>query len=626
MGSEVTPEMRERNGPRSRSTFRSKYSICFLFGLFFFSGLSIGQAVGSETEKLNTWLDEQYEEELRFSPIGLSRLGRKELYGQIDDYSEEGERKILAWRKRNLEQLRQFDYSALTDKGKVSYDFWKYRQEVALESEPFINHWFQLQQMNGPQSDLPYLLINLHRVDSDQDMVDLISRTNEAGRAIRQVVERARQAEKEGIRLPYFAFGLIKQQAQSVITGVPFDPESKSASPLWANYTSKVESLNEQGLIDEERASELLGQARNALLSSILPAYTQLIIWAESSLSAAPSEARGVYSLPNGSSYYNYILGLFTTTDYTAEEIHQIGLEEVDRIRGEMDAIREAVGFDGTLNQFLSYVRDDDRFFYSNDDAGRQAYITETERILDNMNDRLPAYFGILPKAPLVVKRAEPYAELAGGAAFYKNSTPDGSRPGVYYLHLLDMSTQNSTELQTTAYHEGNPGHHLQVAIALERKGVPLFQTSAWYSAYGEGWALYAERLAKEMGFFEDPYSDFGRLVMEMVRAVRLVVDTGIHAKRWTEEQAVSYMLENTSISEAMVRSEVQRYFVWPGQATSYKIGMLKILQLRGKAENALGEGYDIREFHDVVLGSGSLPLPILEDRVQGWIESRSAI
>lgn len=605
-------------------TCRRRYSVFIFFALLFICGFSIGQDIEGETGKLNRWLDEQYEEELGFSPIGLSKLGRKELYDQIDDFSEDGQRKELAWREQNLEKMQQFDYDALTSDGKISYDFWKYRQEVALAARPFINHWYRLQQMNGAHIELPYLLINLHRVDSEKDMVDLISRTRETGRAIRQLLKRTRQAEKQGIRLPYFAFELVQQQAQGVITGEPFEADAGSDSALWANYKSKVESLRERALVSQERAQELLDEARAALMSSVLPAYRDLINWAESSLIAASTEAHGAYSLPDGKNYYKHMLGYFTTTDYTAETVHQIGLDEVARIRAEMDDIRDEVGFDGSLDQFLVYVRDDDRFFYSDDDAGRQAYIAATERVLDNMHERLPSYFGVLPKASLVVKRAEPYVEVAGGAAFYKNSTPDGSRPGVYYLHLVDMSTQNITDLETTAYHEGVPGHHLQVALALERKGVPTFQTSAWYSAYGEGWALYAERLAKEMGFFASPFNDFGRLVMEMLRAVRLVVDTGIHAKGWTEEQAVSYMLENTSISEATARSETRRYFVWPGQATSYKIGMLRILQLREQAENALGERFDIREFHDVALGSGALPLPILENRINGWIESES--
>jgi uncharacterized protein (DUF885 family) len=315
------------------------------------------------------------------------------------------------------------------------------------------------------------------------------------------------------------------------------------------------------------------------------------------------------------------MLRSYTTTDLTADEIHQIGLDEVARLRAEMIAIKDAVEFDGDLSEFFQFVSSDEQFFYSNDDAGRQRYLDESTAFIDNMKALLPEYFGILPKADLVVKRVEPFREQDGAAAHYFGSSPDGSIPGTYYVHLSDMSANPITELEAVAYHEGLPGHHMQIAIARELESVPSFRSQAGFTAYSEGWGLYTELLSKEMGAYQDPYSDFGRLVGEMWRAVRLVVDTGIHAMGWTEQQAVDYFANNVSTPLPSIVSEIRRYTVLPGQATSYKIGMLKILELRERARAQLGDDFDIRDFHDAVLGGGGLPLAILERRIDNYIE-----
>lgn len=288
-----------------------------------------------------------------------------------------------------------------------------------------------------------------------------------------------------------------------------------------------------------------------------------------------------------------------------------------------MRAIMETVGFEGDLQAFFEFTRTDPQFFYQNNDAGAQEYIAQAQEHLDFINAKLPEYFGTLPKAPLEVKRVEPFREQDGAAQHYFPGTPDGSRPGTYYAHLSDMTAMPIPELESIAYHEGNPGHHMQISIAQELEGVPKFRSQGVYlSAFGEGWALYTEWLTKEMGGYEDPYSDFGRLSSEIWRAIRLVVDTGIHSKGWSEEEAVQYALENSPNPETAVRSEVQRYIVWPGQATSYKIGMIRIQELRAKAEEELGDKFDIRGFHDTVLGGGAMPLSILEKQVDRWIAS----
>ena len=337
-------------------------------------------------------------------------------------------------------------------------------------------------------------------------------------------------------------------------------------------------------------------------------------------------QARGVSALPNGAEFYKFQLAEMTTTDMTADEIHELGLAEVARIRAEMEKIKEKVGFEGTLEEFFAFIRSDPQFFFPDNDAGAKMYIDRASLYIGELTKKLPDYFGRLPKAPLEVRRVEAFREQDGAAQHYQQGTPDGSRPGIYYAHLSDMTTMPIPEIETIAYHEGIPGHHMQVSIAQELTDIPRFRANGEYiSAFSEGWGLYSEWLAKEMGGFEDPYQDFGRLQNEIWRAIRLVLDTGIHAKGWTEQQAIDYAQANSSNPEGATRSEVQRYFVLPGQATSYKIGMLRIQALRAKAEAELGKDFDIRGYHDTVLGGGDVPLPILEKMVDNWIASVKA-
>jgi len=324
---------------------------------------------------------------------------------------------------------------------------------------------------------------------------------------------------------------------------------------------------------------------------------------------------------PNGKAFYDYKLKESITTPLTADEIHNIGLEEVARIQKEMLNIKNEVGFEGDLQEFFKFVNEDDQFYFPNTDEGRQAYLDEAKQYIDELTKKLPDYFGILPKASLQVKRVEAFREQDGAPQHYMEGTPDGSRPGTYYVHLSDMTSMPKTTMEGVAYHEGNPGHHMQISIAQELETVPTFRTQLGYNAYVEGWALYSEQLAKEMGGYENPYYDFGRLVNEIWRAIRLVVDTGLHSKGWNEAKAIQYFKDNSSISDNAIKAEVQRYMVMPGQATGYKIGMLKIQELRQRAETQLGDQFDIRQFHDIILGSGALPLELLERHVDSWIE-----
>ena len=401
--------------------------------------------------------------------------------------------------------------------------------------------------------------------------------------------------------------------------------DSSPNSPIWVDIQSKLDGLVERNLIDSEQAQSLATEARTVLETEVLAAYEKVLAWIDEDQAQTSAEPQGVWALPDGENYYNQRLQQMTTLDLTADEIHNIGLSEVARLRSEMEAIKEQVEFDGTLQEFFVFMREDSQFYYPNTEEGREEYLAKNNLHLDFINERLPEFFGRLPKAPLVVRRVEAFREQPGAAQHYRMGSPDGTRPGVFYAHMSDMSTLAIYQIEDIAYHEGNPGHHMQISIQQELTEVPRFRTQYRTTAYTEGWGLYAEWLAIEMGAYEDPYSQFGQLAGDIWRAVRLVVDTGIHSKRWTEDEAVQYFLENSPIPEGAVRSEVKRYITNPGQATAYKIGMLNFQQARARAEAELGDKFDIRAFHDVVLGAGAVPMPIMHARVDRWIEETLA-
>lgn len=576
----------------------------------------------SETARLNAWLDERYEEQLQFSPMDLTILGRKDQYDAIDDASEQAARDQAAWGMRTVEELQaNFNRDSLTAAGKESYDYWIFRAERTNEDLEFLRHEYLFAELRGFEDEYPTFLINYHRVDDEADMRAYITRIGGIARAVDQNVEKAKTRAAEGFRPPRFAYEVALSRAEKVISGAPFN--GSSDSPLLADASAKIDALLAEEKIDDDTARDLLDDVTAALTVQLEPAYLSFIEWLAADVPNSDQEARGVWALPNGEAYYKNRLANYTTLPMTADDVHELGLAEVSRILGEMEEIRASVDFDGDLQAFFEFIRTDPQFYYPNTDEGREGYLSDTRDFLADIEEKLPEYFGILPKAELVVRRVEAFREIDGGAQHYARGTPDGSRPGVYYVHMSDMSAMSKPDMETVAYHEASPGHHMQISIAQELTGVPVFRTQGGQTVYVEGWALYSEKLAKEMGQFKDPYQDFGRLTAEMWRAIRLVVDTGMHAKGWTQEQAVQYFFENSAIPETAVRSEVRRYLTYPGQATSYKIGMLKIEELRQRAEEALGDQFDIRSFHDTILGGGSLPIPLLESRVDNWIAAQ---
>ena len=579
----------------------------------------------TETERLYAWFDERFAEELEHYPTYKTYLGMiddLDAYGRWNDPSEEAFRASVQREQDALDYMHaNFDFDALTPDAQVSWRFYEFIVQNDVAQAEYWDHGYIFTQFFGPHTDLPSLLIGQHRIANADHAEAYLSRLSTLGDQINVYAEQAENRAEAGVLAPAFAYPIVAEAAQRIITGAPFD-DSGVDSPLLADFRGKVEALD----IDDAAQQDLIDRAVTALSESVGPAYRDLI--AEMERHGAMTEGRndGAWALPDGEAYYRSQLNNYTTrTDLSAEDIHQTGLDEVERIHGEMRDIMEQVGFEGSLADFFEYLRTDPQFYYENTDAGRERYLSEATEIIDNMMDRAPEYFGRLPQGRLEVRAVEDYRITTATGAFYESGSLDGSRPGAYYVNLADMTELPTYQMETLAYHEGAPGHHFQIALAQELDNVPMFQRLQGYSAYTEGWGLYAEHLGKDMGFFTDPYRDFGRLSYEVFRAARLVVDTGVHAMQWSEEDAVNYMLENTANTRGDIEDEVRRYIVWPGQAVSYKIGMMTILQLRQRAQEELGDGFDWGEFHDVVLTHGSIPLPLLESLVDDWIAEKQA-
>jgi len=579
------------------------------------------EEIAAESKKLTAYLNAEFEEELAMNPMDLTRMGRKELYDQLGDFSEAGALKELEWRRTSVADMKaQIDPAKLNDDAQTSWAIWENELERAELRNQWKRHGYVFGN-GGPHTGLPNFLISYHKVDEPSDMDAYIARIGKLGEALDQTTERAKLAAADGIRPPKFGYDRTIAQAQNVITGAPFG--AGPDSPLWADVKTKVDVLKTAGKVDAAAADAKLAAAREALIGQMKPAYERLIAWLNSDVANAPSGTVGALTLPDGKAYYDDVLKVQTTTNMTADEIHELGLKEVERIHAEMEKIREQVGFQGDMPAFFEFMRNDKQFYLPNTDAGRAEYLAKAQGYLDAMYKKLPEYFGRLPKAPLVVRRVEAFREVPGGAAHYSSPMPDGSKPGVFYAHLIDMSAVSLWALESLAYHEGIPGHHMQIAIQNELTDIPLFRTQYGYSAFSEGWGLYAEDLGKTMGMFTDPYNDFGRLSSELWRAVRLVVDTGLHAKGWSQQEAIDWAMANSPRPKRSIESEVERYLLNPGQATTYKIGMITIQQLRDEAKAELGDKFDWKSFHDTVIGGGSMPLPVLETRVRAWIASQ---
>ncbi|WP_430408849.1 DUF885 domain-containing protein [Kordia sp.] len=575
--------------------------------------------ITEHSKRLNDWFEEQFKLDLKDSPQMQTRIGDKTDYGKWDDISPTAAEKDLQKAKDRLKWLTEnVDISGLDGSTALSFKLYKQRMENHIEDYEYRLYNYPLNQMHGMQAEIPAFLINMHQIKDKGDAKSYIKRLNGLNALFTQLEANLKERQNAGVLPPKFVFDHVINDAKNIIKGKPFD-NSKENSTLWNDFISKIETL---ALEDDDR-EKLEKLAEEALVNSVKPAYGSLILLLQEQQKVA-DDVDGAWKFPNGKEFYNNALARTTTTNMTADEIHQLGLEEVDRIHNEMTRIKDQVGFKGSLQDFFKFMKNDEQFYYPATAEGRKAYMDKATGIITTMKSRLNELFITKPKADIQVKAVEAFREKSAGKAFYQQPALDGSRPGTYYANMYAMEAMPSYQMEALAYHEGIPGHHMQIAIAQELKDVPMFRKLGGYTAYIEGWGLYSEFIPKEMGFYSDPYSDFGRLAMELWRACRLVVDTGIHAKKWTRTQGINYYLVNTPNAESDAIKMVERHIVMPSQATAYKVGMNKIIALRKNAKDKLGDKFNIREFHEVVLSNGAVPLNVLSDLVDEWIASKN--
>lgn len=595
--------------------------------LIFFAGCSFflvnedkqAERSRQESERLHQFFDEYFNNLIERSPGFATRLGLKDNYHLLTDNSERRALDNHRWNQQYLRRLKRFNYNLLSEVDRLSFNLLHDSLQNSIDAFAFRYHFFAVNHRWGIHTNLPSFMMNMHRIDDLDDAKAYLSRLRQFPEQFENTIIRLEASRRLGIIPPQFVFPYVYEAATNVITGAPFD-KSLNPSPLYEDFTRKIERIS----ISEDVAQGLIDELSLILLTKVAPSYEALISKMKELEPHAPKEG-GAIHLPRGREFYRERLSSMTTTSLTPGEIHQIGLDETKRIHAEMKEILTQINFEGSLQDFFDHIRTSPKYRYPDTIEGREQYIIDTQKLIDRMYDFLPEIFGILPKAPLEVRPVEPYRERSAGLAFYQRPSADGSRPGVYYINLYNMDDADKVQQEALAYHEAVPGHHMQIAIATELENVPEFRKYLRYTAYTEGWGLYAEYIPYLYGFYQDPISNFGRLSMELRRAGRLVIDTALHAKGWTMEQALEWLNENTPSTESDNISSIQRFIVNPAQATAYLIGRNKIIELKHKAQKKLGERFDIRSFHDEILRDGAVPLFVLEQKIDHWIESQSA-
>lgn len=579
-------------------------------------------AVSAEAEdaRLTAFLDKEFAADLKLRPQLATRLGLKDGIDRWDDTTAAGQLKRLQARRMSVARMKAaFNRANLSATGKANYDMWIVeleRQELQYRFRRYQPPFYST--LYSAHAQLPDFLINTHTVKDAADMRGYIARLQGLPKMLDTARIQTVQSQSQGIRVPRFQVERIVGSAKALTTGAPFDGGADSA--LMADARAKVGKLETDGNVSADEAKALLASAAAAILAT-KPAYDRIAAWARAALPGAPGGKVGAGSLPGGAAWYAAALKLNTTLDLSASQVHQIGLSEVKRIEGEQDALARAAGLADRQAFYADRAKKFPPQAYT--DELRKAYLDASNAAIARNRELLSSRFNLKPEHRIEVVREPAFSEVAGGAAHAAGPSPDGSRPGRVYLHLLGETLDPAKTIDLMC-HEGVPGHVMQGDIAVRQKGVPRFRTASGYVAYNEGWALYSEQLCKEMGAYPDVASDFMRLDAELFRAARLVTDTGIHAMGWSEDQAVDYMIATGRLRAQQARAEVRRYITLPGQATGYKIGMIKIMDLRAKAEKALGPKFDIKAFDDLIVGGGSMPLPVLERRVDDWIAAQN--
>ena len=566
------------------------------------AGPAAPTSLADRRQALNDVFHDYWEDQLKTNPEFASTIGDFRYNDQITDYSVAAYNDELARQQRFLLRLAAIDPTGFTDQERISQDMLVRELELNQEAAEFKEWEMPVTQMDGIYATYPQLVAELsfHTV---KDYDDWIARLHAIPRAFDQVTTNMSIGMEDHRVPPKYPLQEALVEVKQLANQKPED--SPLALPL-KNFPASTPAAEQVRI-----KSEML----DAISKEVLPAYLRFARFLEVSYIPAGRDKPGIDALPDGARYYQFLIKRTTTTNLTAAQIHQIGLDEVGKDEAEMLAIAQKLGFKD-LASFRASLKTNPKEHPASADALIAAY----KGYLGPMQARLPQLFGVLPKAPFEVTTVPDYLAKTAPPAYYEPGSPDGSRPGRLFIDTYDATHRNLYSVESIAYHEGIPGHHLQISIAQEMTGIPEFRKFERYTAYTEGWAFYAERLGKDVGLYQDPYSDYGRLENEVWRAIRLVVDTGVHSEGWTRDQMVQYFREHSNIDEPSIQSEVDRYVAWPSQALAYKIGQLKILELRARAQKALGDKFDIRAFHDQVIDSGALPLDILEQRIDAWI------
>ncbi len=582
------------------------------------AGWFLAAVIWFRPPSINLFFERAFYRSVLRHPEWLSYLRILEPYGldfyndDLTDASDEFDRHQLELARHELRVLRSYDRTRLTAAQRLSADIADWSLDDKVRGEPFLYHNYPVNQLEGMQSELPTFMAKIHQIDNKHDAENYIKRLSKFGVKFDQVLDNLKTREARGIILPTF---LIDKTLEQMRAFVGQDPR---ANILYISFEEKLGKLN--GVSDTEKQA-LCRAVEQQITMTVYPAYRELIAYFEALRPRSTTDA-GVWKFPDGDAFYAHVLRSQTTTDMTPEQVHELGLKEVARIEGEMRALLDVLGCSGkTVSECARQLRSDPQHLYPNEDASRPVVLADLQKILDDADHNLSGVFDIRPKMGVKVERMPAFKEKTSPDAYYDAPSLDGARPGIFYANLYEPGRIYKCEMKTLAYHEAIPGHHFQIAVQQELRGVPTFRKVEHFTAYVEGWGLYAEQLAAECGFYkDDPCGDFGRLSWEQFRASRLVVDTGIHYKRWTREQAMAYMDEHVGDPSEV---EIDRYIVDPGQACAYKIGQLKILELREKARAELGPRFNIKEFHNVVLQNGAVPLAVLDRLVEDYIASK---
>lgn len=572
---------------------------------------------------LNVFYEKVFVEVIFDEPELLSALGLVEQFGitshngKLSDESPAHQQKQFDRLRRNLAHLHAYPLEKQSASQRLSTSVLDWFLSVQAEGEKYQWHNYPVNQLFGVQNEFPSFMANTHRLLGPRDCEYYVKRLGAVPVKFDQLLEGLKLRQEKQITPPRF---VVERVLKEMTDFVAQPPAENILATSFKTRAAKIEKLT------NEQRSDFQEQVEGSIRGKVYPAYQKLIDYFTALLPKTTTDD-GVWKLPDGDAFYAHLLRQNTTTTLNPVEIHALGVAEVARIEGEMRAILDANGFAGQpISAAMVALGKDPRFLFPNDDAGRTAALAEYTRLIDQALERSKQLFSTLPKAKIEVRRVPEFKQATAPGAYYEGPALDGTRPGLFYANLRDMNEVAKWSMPTLAYHEGVPGHHFQIATAQELTGLPQFRKLIPFTAYAEGWALYIEWLAKDAGWYDgDPFGDLGRLQAELFRAVRLVVDTGIHAQRWTRERAIAYMLEHTGMGEKEVTSEIERYIVMPGQACAYKVGMLKILELRARAQKELGDKFDVRDFHDVVLKNGALPLEILERQVNEYIARRKA-